>query len=191
VESEDITRLLAEAGGGDEAAMNEVIKTVYPRLRQIAEARRRAWRGDETLSTTAIVHEAYLKVASSPNARFESRGHFFAVVAKAMRQVLLNYAEMKSAAKRGGGDRAVTLQDGDLVTGGSADEILALGAALEKLEAVNPRQARVVECLFFAGLEIAETAEALDISPATVKRDWSAARAWLYREMERGNGASG
>lgn len=188
MDSDDITRLLAEAGGGDEAAMGVVIESVYPRLREIAEARRRSWRGDDTLSATAILHEAYMKVASSPNARFESRGHFFAVVARAMRQVLLNYAEMKGAAKRGGGDRPVTLQDGDIVSEGSAEELLALEAALEKLEAIHERQARVVECLFFAGLEIAETAEALDISPATVKRDWSAARAWLYREMERGEG---
>ncbi len=186
METDDITELLALAGGGDEGAMEDVLASVYPRLREIARARRRGWRGDETLNTTALVHEAYLKVAGRPGARFESRGHFFAVIAKAMRHVLINYAEMKRAVKRGGGDRPVTLQEGDLVAEESLDEIIALNAALEKLEALHPRQARVIECLFFAGYEIAETAEAVDTSPATVKRDWTAARAWLYREMGRG-----
>ena len=105
-----------------------------------------------------------------------------------MRQILINYAEKKRAAKRGGGAVPVTLREGDLVADETIDEILALEEALEKLETLHPRQARVVECLFFAGFEIAETAEALEISPATVKRDWAAARAWLYREMGRDSG---
>ncbi len=190
MDSEDITRLLAAASGGDDEAMERVVASIYPRLREIAHARRRGWRGDETMDTTALVHEAYLKIARGSEAEYESRGHFFAVVATAMRQVLINYAEMKRAAKRGGGRVSVTLQEGDLIAEESLDEVISLGDALEKLEAIHPRQARVVECLFFGGFEIAETAEAIGISPATVKRDWTAARAWLYLEIERSSPTS-
>lgn len=188
-DADDITRLLARARDGDEAALAEVIDAVYPRLLEIARARRRVWHGDETLDTTALVHEAWLKLAGGAPASFESRGHFFAVVGRAMRHALINYAEAKRAAKRGGGARPVTLRDDDLVADDAVDEILALDLALGRLERLEPRQARVVECLFFAGLQIDETAEALDISPATVKRDWTAARAWLYHELERGEPA--
>lgn len=187
MEADDITRLLADASDGDTNAMEQVLNQVYPRLHQIAQARRRGWRGDDTMDTSALVHEAYLKVANSPGAEYESRGHFFAVIAKAMRQVLINYAEMKRAAKRGGGAVPVTLNDADLISDDSLEEVIALNTALAKLEEINPRQAQVVECLFFAGLEIAETAEAVGTSPATVKRDWTAARAWLHNEIEKGD----
>lgn len=180
---QDITRLLVAAGQGREGALDEVFSSVYPRLRELARARRRGWQGDHTLDTTSLIHEAYLKVASASSPQFESRGHFFAVAAQAMRQVLINYAEKKSAAKRGGGAAHVTLHERDLVSDHAMDEILALETALKRLEAMSPRQARVVECLFYAGFTVEETAEALALSPATVKRDWSAARAWLYREM--------
>lgn len=166
-----------------DGAMDDVFASVYPRLRRLARSRRRAWQGDHTLGTTALIHEAYLKVSSSSAPRYESRGHFFAVAARAMRQVLINYAEKKSAQKRGGGAAHVTLHERDMVADHALDEILTLDDALRKLEVLNARQARVVECLFFAGFTVEETAEALDTSPATVKRDWSAARAWLYRAM--------
>ena len=116
--------------------------------------------------------------------KFENRGHFFAVASKAMRQVLINYAEQKRAAKRGGGERDVTLVEGSAVSDDALDELLILDQALSRLENMSPRQSKVVECLFFGGLSVAETAEALETSPATVKRDWSTARAWLYREMQ-------
>lgn len=183
-ELQEITRLLVQAGEGRDGALDEVFASVYPRLRQLARSRRRGWQGDHTLDTTALIHEAYLKVASSRSPKYESRAHFFAVAAQAMRQVLINYAEKKSAQKRGGGAAHVTLHDSDAVSTSALDEILTLDAALRRLEALSPRQARVVECLFYAGLTIEETAEALDTSPATVKRDWSAARAWLYRAMQ-------
>jgi RNA polymerase sigma factor (TIGR02999 family) len=181
-EEQEITQLLMAAAGGDPEAMDEVFVSVYPRLRKIARARRRSWHGNPTLNTTALIHEAYLKVG--PSSRFENRGHFFAVASKAMRQVLINYAEQKKAAKRGGGDRDVTLVEGSAVSDDAVDEIIILDQALSRLEALSKRQSQVVECLFFGGLNIAETAEALEISPATVKRDWSTARAWLYREMQ-------
>lgn len=183
MEAEDITRLLAAAKDGSDRAMDEVFEVVYPRLKEIARARRRGWQGAHTMNTTGLIHEAYLKVAGG-SSTFENRGHFFATTARAMRQVLINYAERQSAQKRGGGASEVTLYDDDAVTDDAMDELLTLDQALRKLETMSPRQGQVVECLFFAGLDIAETAEALDISPATVKRDWATARAWLYREMQ-------
>lgn len=181
MDANDITRLLSAARDGE--GLDEVFEAVYPRLREIAQARRRGWRGSYTVNTTALVHEAYLKLAANERREYENRGHFFATIAQAMRQVLINYAEKRSAKKRGGGASEVTLYEDDAVTDQAMDELLALNGALERLGAMSPRQAKVVECLFFAGLGVAETAEALDISPATVKRDWSTARAWLYREI--------
>jgi RNA polymerase sigma factor (TIGR02999 family) len=183
-ELHEITQLLVAAGEGREGALDEVFSSVYPRLRQLARSRRRGWQGNYTLDTTALIHEAYLKVSSGSTPRYESRGHFFAVAAQAMRQVLINYAEKKGAQKRGGGAAHVTLHERDAVSSNAMDEILTLDAALKRLEALSPRQARVVECLFYAGFTVEETAEALETSRATVKRDWSAARAWLYREMQ-------
>lgn len=187
MDADDITRMLDAARSGDTHAQDELFESVYPRLRQIAKSRRRGWRGDETMDTTALVHEAYMKIAASPDAEYENRGHFFAVAATAMRQILINYAEKKSAQKRGGGAARVELRDSDLVADEALDELLTLEAALRRLEELSPRQARVVECLFFAAYGVEETAEAVDISPATVKRDWAAARAWLYREMQGGS----
>lgn len=182
MDADDVTRLLVAAADGSDEAMDEVFQVVYPRLKEIARARRRGWQGAHTMNTTGLIHEAYLKVAAGSQA-YENRGHFFATTARAMRQVLINYAERQSAQKRGGAAAEVTLYDDDAVTDGAMDELVALNGALEKLERLSERQAKVVECLFFAGLTIPETGEALDISPATVKRDWATARAWLYREM--------
>ncbi|MGI9627207.1 MAG: sigma-70 family RNA polymerase sigma factor [Longimicrobiales bacterium] len=187
LEPEDITRLLGAARGGDQGAMDEVFESVYPKLRQMAEARRRSWHGNFTMNTTALIHEAYVKVSKQSGGEYENRGHFFAVAARAMRQVLINYAEKQRAAKRGGGAAQVTLYEKDAVHEEALDEILALEDALKKLERISERQAQVVECLFFAGLGVEETGEALGISSATVKRDWSAARAWLYREIQGGS----
>lgn len=183
MEADDITRLLIAAEDGSQGALDEVFELVYPRLREIAHARRRGWNGAETVGTTGLVHEAYMKLAASGTARYENRAHFYATTARAMRQVLINYAEKRGAKKRGGGAADVTLYEDDAVTDNALEELLSLNTALEKLAALNARQAQAVECLFFAGLTIEETAEALEVSPATVKRDWSTARAWLYREM--------
>jgi len=190
MDATEITRMLVAAREGEPGAMDELFESVYPRLREIAKRRRRGWRGNDTIDTTALVHEAYLKIAARPEAEYENRGHFFAVAATAMRQILINYAEKKNAAKRGGGAEPVTLKDGDIVQDDAVDELLALDAALRKLEEMSERQARVVECLFFAGYGVQDTADALDISPATVKRDWAAARAWLYREMHPAKNAA-
>lgn len=179
---EEITRLLHAAGAGDEEAMEQVFASVYPRLRQIARARRRGQRRDATLDTTALVHEAYVKISRHPADRFQDRGHFFALAARAMRQILINAAEKRHAAKRGGKLPDATL--GDHPAAPDVDEeLIELDRALGKLSAMSERQGQVVECLFFAGFTVEETAEALEISPATVKRDWSTARAWLTREL--------
>ncbi len=181
-----LTRLLNAAQAGDEVAMGKAFAEVYPKLRRISKARRRGWVGNPTLDTTALVHEAYLKLAKARDFEFKSRGHFFATASKAMRQALVTYAEKKSAAKRGGNAVQVTLDGLAENPGETWAEIVAVDRVLQQLEQISQRQARVVECLFFAGLSISDTSEALDISPATVKRDWAAARVWLYAALQGG-----
>lgn len=183
MDANDITQLLDAAVAGDAIAKDEAFQVLYPHLRAIAHARRRDWRGQYTLNTTALIHEAFLKVAGHGGIKFENRSHFYATTARAMRQVLINYAEKSVADKRGGGVAPVTLHEDHASTPDAMEELLALDSAMRKLEATSPRAARVVDCMFFVGLNIAETAEALGISEATVKRDWATARAWLYREM--------
>lgn len=178
-----VASLLDAARQGDEGALDEVFTIVYDELHRMAHSQRRRWDGDYTLDTTALVHEAYLKLVDQTGAQWNNRGHFMAVAAKAMRHILVNYAERRRAAKRGGNMQRVSLDDSNPVSEEVAEEVLALHEALERLGEVNERQAKVVEARFFAGLPIEDTAEALDISPATVKRDWSLASAWLHREI--------
>ena len=185
MDSNDITRLLDAAVDGDAVAKDEAFQVLYPHLRAIAHARRRDWKGQYTLNTTGLIHEAFLKVAGHGGMKFENRSHFFATTARAMRQVLINYAEKSSADKRGGGAANVTLHEHHATAPDAMEELLGLDSALRKLEEASPRAARVVDCMFFVGLNIAE---ALGISEATVKRDWAAARAWLYREMRESEG---
>lgn len=185
VSEERITRLLAEAGSGGPEGMNRLLDAVYDHLRGLARGQRRRLADRSLLATTELVHEAYLKLFPA-GTEWADRGHFFATAARAMRQILINAAEAKRAAKRGGGHPHVELADGDLVADGAVEDLLALDQALRRLEQRSERQARVVECRFFAGLEVEETAAALDVSPATVKRDWRLARAWLFRELGTG-----
>lgn len=179
----EITQLLQLASGGDAHASDALFHSVYQELQKIARAHRRRWRGNETLNTTALIHEAYLKLASGTIADYKSRSHFFATASKAMRQVLMNYAGRLSAAKRGGDAMRVTLSGHMPVTDDTLDELLAMNEVLLQLEKDNPRHARLFECRVFGGMTIAETAEALDVSSATVKRDWALLSAWVYREM--------
>lgn len=159
----------------------------YGDLYRQARRQRRRWRGNDTLNTTALVHEAYLRLALQDG--WASRAHFLAVAARAMRHVLINYAARQDAGKRGGGTRKASLErlcEGGFEPSAGAlpvDDLLTLEAALRRLERVLPRLGRIVECRFFGGLSIPETARVLGLSPATVKRGWTAARAWLYREM--------
>jgi RNA polymerase sigma factor (TIGR02999 family) len=189
---EAITDLLIAAERGDSAALESLFPLVYDSLRTLARRQRRAWQGNLTLNTTALVHEAYLKLVNQERIAATSRTHFFAVAATAMRHILCNYARDRRRLKRGGDADHVSLDDAadvapdlrSVVSDEDADALSALDDALRRLALADPRQARIVECRFFAGLGIEETAQALGISPATVKRDWTFARAWLYREIQ-------
>jgi RNA polymerase sigma factor (TIGR02999 family) len=182
-DSSEITQLLQAARDGDRIALDRLFTEVYEPLRRLSRQQRRRWDGDYTLCTTALVHEAYLKLVRTDGADWRDRTHFFAVASRAMRQILVNYAERRTAQKRGGGVEVVPLDEVNPVSPDAAEELLALDEALQRLEAIEPRRCRVVECRFFAGLAIHETAEALGVSVATVKRDWALASAWLRREV--------
>jgi RNA polymerase sigma factor (TIGR02999 family) len=182
-----VSRLLAAFQQGDEQAYRELFEVVYHELRRIAHHMRKNWNGDSTMNTSALVSELFEKLLDHPNPSWDDRTHFFRVAAKAMRHILINYARDKRAQKRGGHVEKVSLepdapQSANLfaLTDDDALKLVALGDALQKMEAVNERWVRIVECRFFVGLEVKETAEVLGLSEATVKRGWSAARAWLY-----------
>ena len=186
----DITGLLRAAQGGDRTAFSRLMPLVYEQLLALARSQRYRWRGDHTLNTVAIAHEAYLKLAGQASLPAGDRAHFFAMAAQAMRQVLCNYARDRQRLKRGGGAERVDLEDALAilplsVSDDHAEQLAALDEALRRLEAINERLGKVVECRFFAGMTIEETAAALGLSPATVKRDWALASAWLYREIRR------
>ena len=178
-----LTLLLQGARKGDELAKRKAYDAVYKYLLQMARTQRRKRGGGETLRTTELVHEAYIKLERLQKEAWEDRGHFFAVAATAMRQIIYNHARHRMAEKRGGDQQKVALEDDLLVDVKEAEEMISLHSALEKLESIEPRMARVVECRFFGGLSVKQTAEALAISPATVKRDYKDALSWLYQEM--------
>jgi RNA polymerase sigma factor (TIGR02999 family) len=179
----EITRILRAHVGGDADALDRLLPHVYEQLRRIARARLRRERADHTLSTTDVVHEAFLDLMPLEGVNWRNRAHFFALASHAMRNVLVDHAVRRGAAKRGGGARAVTLDEALAGDSRSLDDLIAIGDALDRLERFDARQARVVECRFFGGLSLDETAEALGISAATVSRDWTFARAWLHREL--------
>ena len=191
-DQERVTRLLQDLRAGDSHAFDELLPLVYNELRALAHRQRRRWQGDETLNTTALVHEAYLRLVDQSSPQWMSRPHFLAIASMAMRQILLDYAKRKCAAKREGARRRVPLEEVEaaLKSGGDASEarseaLLALDESLRRLEKHDPRQSRIVECRFFGGMTIDDTAEALRISPATVKRGWAMAQAWLYRGVRQ------
>ncbi len=188
---EPITRLLDAARGGDHEATEALFNAVYVELQALARAHRRRWRGNETMNTTALIHEAFLKLGGAAPGEFENRRHFFATASKAMRQVLVNYAEQQGAGKRGGDALRITLEEATLASDVSAEELLDLDRLLTRLEANNPRRCRIVECRVFGGMTIDEVADALGISPATVKREWQVASAQLFRELSSSPEASG
>lgn len=180
----EVTSLLAAWGKGDQNALNELMPLVYNELHRMA---RRAWIGQNnanTLQPTALLNEAYLKLAGAENASFQNRCHFFAVASTAMRQILVNHALSRLAGKRGSGQIKLSIDDVQVAVSQEAAEVVALHEALERLEAVDARKSRVVEMRYFGGLSIEETAEALGVSVITVNRDWRLARTWLMREME-------
>ena len=176
----DVTRLLEAARRGESAALDQLLPLVYEELRALADRQMRRERPDHTLHATALVHEAYLKLAAGDTLKAVDRGHLLGIAARAMRQVLVDHARRRLAAKRGGDWEVTTLADGHRAVEFRPEEVLALDRALEQLE---PRQRQVVEYRFFAGMEETEIANALGVSERTVRRDWVKARAWLYREL--------
>jgi RNA polymerase sigma factor (TIGR02999 family) len=184
--STDVTRLLLDWSRGDQTALDRLIPLVYDELRALADRSLRQERSGHTLQGTALVHEAYLKLVDQREVRWQDRAHFFAVAAQLMRRILVDYARRHGAIKRGSGKPGLPLEEADALVAASAPLVdwLALDRALDRLAAFDERQARIVELRFFAGLTIEETAEVLQISPATVKNEWTLARAWLYRELQ-------
>ena len=185
-----VSRLLLELRAGDQDALNQLLPLVYHQLHALAGQQRRRWSGDETLNTTALVHEAYLRLAGASSPAWENQAHFLGVAARAMRHILVDYAKGRRSTKRGG-DRArvsfdeieTALQLGADPAAAGSEALIALDDALARLERYDVRQSRIVECRFFGGMGIHETADALGVSPATVKRGWAMAQAWLHREL--------
>ena len=183
-ESHEVTRLLQELRAGDAHAAERLAAVVYDELHVIASHAMRGEGSSNTLQPTALVHEAFLRLVGQRDAAWKNRSHFYGIAAQAMRRILVDHARRRRAAKRDGGVR-ITLDDASAEAREDTSlDLIALDDALAKLAALDPRQGRVVELRFFAGLDVDETAEALGISPATVKRDWTFAKAFLYGEME-------
>ena len=185
--SQEITEMLRQWSAGRREALDELMPLVYAELRAQAARYLRRERPNHTLQTTALIHEAYLKLINQKNMRWESRAHFFAIAAQAMRHILVDYARAKHREKRGGaGARHSPLEEATLAASNAPIvDLLELDEALTRLAAFDEPQARVVELRYFGGLNLEETAEALHISRATAARDWSSAKAWLYRELSR------
>ena len=191
-QQDEVTRLLEALHRGDHAALDRLFPLVYEELRAVAHGQRQRWQGDHTLDTTALVHEAYLKLVDQSRASWENRAHFLATAARAMRQILINYARDRRALKRGGDQPKLSLDElseglggAAVLSDGNAELLIALDAALTRLEQVNARQSRIVECRFFGGLTIEETAAALGISTASVSRGWALAQVRLFQEVQR------
>ncbi len=180
-----VTRLLQQWSEGDESAVHQLIPLVYAELRHIARRHMGGQKPGHTLQTTALIHEAYLRMAAESGKDWRDRAHFFCVAATAMRHVLIDHARGQNAAKRGAGQRHVTLDDHAVGDAGNMEEIIAVNDALNALEKLHARQAKVVELRFFGGLSVEETAEVLKISIETVMRDWRAAKAWLSGQLQR------
>ena len=183
VSQQRVTELLAQWSHGDNAALVELTPLVYDELHRVAHHHLSRQRPDHTLQTTALVNEAYLRLADQTNPRWQNRAHFFAVAARAMRQILVSYARTQHAQKRGGGAFKVDLNEVALVSSEESKEIVELHEALEQLSALDSRKAQIVELKYFGGLNYDEIAEVLKISRITVRRDWEFARVWLYTEL--------
>jgi len=187
-ESRDVTLLLSALTRGDEAAASKLIPLVYDELRRLAASYMRREHQGHTLQATALVHEAYLKLVEQRSVTWQSRAHFFGVAAQLMRRILIDHARGHLRQKRGGEHKKVSLDEAFVFSEQKSAELLAVNDALELLARVDSRQARVVELRFFAGLSVEEAAEVLGVSPKTVKRDWSVAKAWLYAELKARHG---
>ena len=183
---EEVSRLLAEWNDGDRSALDRLLPFVEQELHQLAHRYLSRERAGHTLQTTALVNEAYLRLVGQRQACWQNRAHFFAIAAQIMRRILVNHARDRSAAKRGGGARQVSLDQAAVLSDERADELVALDEALDSLAKLDERKGRVVELRYFGGLSVEETAEALGIHPNTVTREWNQAKAFLHRELDKG-----
>jgi RNA polymerase sigma factor (TIGR02999 family) len=184
-----VTELLARWNNGDVAARDALIPLVYDELRRVAKKNLAGQRGDHTLQATALVHEAYLRLVNRKAANLQGRAHFFALAAQMMRQILVDHARMRNAAKRGGGTVTLLLDDAAGADVGISLDLIGLDKAMKGLASLDARQSQIVELRFFGGLSIEETARVVDVSPATAKREWATARVWLHHAMESDAGA--
>jgi RNA polymerase sigma factor (TIGR02999 family) len=180
---QNVTQLLLGWGKGDKEALDQLVPIVYEELRRQAARYLRRERVGHTLQTTALIHEAYLRLVDQKNVQWENRAQFFGIAAQLMRRILVDHARTKKRAKRGGSDIRVSLGEANALARVQDLDVVALNEALERLEQIDEQQSKIVELRFFSGLTVEETAEVLNISPATVKRDWSMAKAWLHREI--------
>jgi RNA polymerase sigma-70 factor, ECF subfamily len=182
---QNVTQLLIAWDSGDKEALDQLIPIVYDELRRQASRYLRRERAGHTLQTTALIHEAYLRLVDQRNVHWQNRAQFFGIAAQLMRRILVDHARTKHRAKRGGSGVRVSLTDATSITKDPDLDLVELDEALNRLAAIDEQQGKIVELRFFSGLNVEETAAALGISPATVKRDWSVAKAWLHREISR------
>ncbi len=183
VSAREVTQLLVEWSNGDQAALDRLMPLVHEELRRLAHQHMRRERPGHTLQTTALLNEAYLRLVGQKSVHWQNRAHFFAIAAQMMRRILVDYARKRGYAKRGGGVRQVSLDEAADLAQDRAAGLLLLDSALTSLGSVDPQQGRIVELRYFGGLTVEETAEALGLSVDKVKREWTTAKAWLYREM--------
>jgi RNA polymerase sigma factor (TIGR02999 family) len=179
-----LSQLLDQWNNGDPNAFDKLMPLIYEELRKMARRYMRQQNPGHTLQTTALIHEAYLRMIKQKERHFQNRAHFFAVAAQAMRHILVDYARSRQTVKRGGEARQISLEEAALVTAERAAELVAFDDALKELENLSKRQSRVVELRYFGGLTVEETARVLDVSPDTVMRDWSMAKTWLHRALK-------
>ncbi len=180
---QQVTQLLVAWGGGDKAALDELMPLIYEELRRLAHRCMSRERPGHTLQTSALLNEAYLRLADQKNIHWQDRAHFFGIAARLMRQILVDYARKRGYAKRGGDARRVLLDEAMIVSEKRAADVVALDAALNSLAEIDARKSQIVELRFFGGLSIEETAEVLKVSPGTIMRDWTFAKAWLKRAV--------
>jgi RNA polymerase sigma factor (TIGR02999 family) len=183
--SSDVTLLLKRLSNGDQDALADLIPLVYDELHRLAAFHLQRERAEHTLQTTALVHEAYVRLVDQKEAQWKNRGHFFAVAAQAMRRVLVDYARRHQAVKRGSSLPKVSLDEAIVISNEDVHKVLLLDELVSRLASLDPAEGRIVELRFFGGFTVEETAEVMGISPATVKREWSVARAWLLREINK------
>jgi RNA polymerase sigma factor (TIGR02999 family) len=181
----EVTRLLKDWSDGRQEVLDRLLPQIYAELRRLASGYLRRERPDHTLQATALVHEAFIKLVDQRAVRWQNRAHFFGIAAQAMRRILVDHARAHTAEKRGSGERAVSLDEAVVTIGAPSLDLLALDEALSRLSAIDPQQSRVVELRYFGGLTIEETAEVMNVSTATVGREWTLAKAWLYAELTR------